>query len=30
MRVADIADDVVSVTTGWKNDGGLKHPKVTI
>lgn len=27
MRMADVAGDVITVTTGWKNDGGLTHPR---
>lgn len=27
MRAADIADDIVTVTTGWQRDGGLKYER---
>ena len=27
MRAADVADDIVIATTGWRRDGGLKHPR---
>lgn len=27
MRLADVADDVVTVTTGWQKDGGLLHQR---
>ena len=27
MRVADIADDIITATTSWAKDGKLKHPR---
>lgn len=27
MRMADVAGDVITVTTGWQKDGGLVHPR---
>ena len=27
MRAADVADDVITATTSWANDGMLKHPR---
>ena len=27
MRAADIADDIITATTSWAKDGGLKHPR---
>lgn len=27
MRAADIADDIITVTTSWAKDGKLKHPR---
>lgn len=27
MRAADVADDVITATTSWANDGKLKHPR---
>ena len=27
MRMADVADDIVTVATGWRKDGKLSHPR---
>ena len=27
MRAASAADDIITATTSWANDGGLKHPR---